>query len=425
MYIKEILDNGIRVVMENIPYVNSISVGVFVNTGTKDESKDINGISHFIEHMVFKGTEKRTAKEIAEAIDNVGGQMNAFTGSEYTCFYIKVLDKHLQIAIDILSDMINNPKFSEEDIENEKKVVLEEIKMYLDSPEDIVFDMLHEIMFKDTPLSFPILGTEDTVSNINRKTLLDYYHNHYTSDNMVISVVGNFEYKEMMSILNHYFCRNSSLKSKAAKKAYYLPRLEQGIISKQREFEQVSFCLGMEGIRRDSDDLYPLHLINNTFGGSMSSILFQKIREEKGLAYSVYSAPVSFQESGIFTIYAALGQEEILNVAKLISDEIDVFKEKLMSKSELAKSKEQLKSNYILGMESTFNRMLEIGKSELLLNEILTPEDVLKKIDKVNMDDIERVARKVLDRNKFNIAYIGNIQDSAFINDRLKEIFFN
>lgn len=425
MYIKEILDNGIRVVMENIPYVNSISVGVFVNTGTKDESKDINGISHFIEHMVFKGTEKRTAKEIAEAIDNVGGQMNAFTGSEYTCFYIKVLDKHLQIAIDILSDMINNPKFSEEDIENEKKVVLEEIKMYLDSPEDIVFDMLHEIMFKDTPLSFPILGTEDTVSNINRKTLLDYYHNHYTSDNMVISVVGNFEYKEMMSILNYYFCRNSSLKSKASKKAYYLPRLEQGIISKQREFEQVSFCLGMEGIRRDSDDLYPLHLINNTFGGSMSSILFQKIREEKGLAYSVYSAPVSFQESGIFTIYAALGQEEILNVAKLISDEIDVFKEKLMSKSELAKSKEQLKSNYILGMESTFNRMLEIGKSELLLNEILTPEDVLKKIDKVNMDDIERVARKVLDRNKFNIAYIGNIQDSAFINDRLKEIFFN
>lgn len=425
MYIKEILDNGIRVVMENIPYVNSISVGVFVNTGTKDESKDINGISHFIEHMVFKGTEKRTAKEIAEAIDNVGGQMNAFTGSEYTCFYIKVLDKHLQIAIDILSDMINNPKFSEEDIENEKKVVLEEIKMYLDSPEDIVFDMLHEIMFKDTPLSFPILGTEDTVSNINRKTLLDYYHNHYTSDNMVISVVGNFEYKEMMSILNYYFCRNSSLKSKASKKAYYLPRLEQGIISKQREFEQVSFCLGMEGIRRDSDDLYPLHLINNTFGGSMSSILFQKIREEKGLAYSVYSAPVSFQESGIFTIYAALGQEEILNVAKLISDEIDVFKEKLMSKSELAKSKEQLKSNYILGMESTFNRMLEIGKSELLLNEILTPEDVLKKIDKVNMDDIERVARKVLDRNKFNIAYIGNIHDSAFINDRLKEIFFN
>ena len=419
-----ILDNGIRLFYQQREgAITSFCIGF--KAGALEEEDYHLGTAHVVEHMVFKGTEKRTAKEIAEAIDNVGGQMNAFTGSEYTCFYIKVLDKHLQIAIDILSDMINNPKFSEEDIENEKKVVLEEIKMYLDSPEDIVFDMLHEIMFKDTPLSFPILGTEDTVSNINRKTLLDYYHNHYTSDNMVISVVGNFEYKEMMSILNYYFCRNSSLKSKAAKKAYYLPRLEQGIISKQREFEQVSFCLGMEGIRRDSDDLYPLHLINNTFGGSMSSILFQKIREEKGLAYSVYSAPVSFQESGIFTIYAALGQEEILNVAKLISDEIDVFKEKLMSKSELAKSKEQLKSNYILGMESTFNRMLEIGKSELLLNEILTPEDVLKKIDKVNMDDIERVARKVLDRNKFNIAYIGNIQDSAFINDRLKEIFFN
>lgn len=410
--------------MESIPYVNSVSIGVFINTGTKDENEHINGISHFIEHMVFKGTEKRTAKEIAEAIDNVGGQMNAFTGSEYTCFYVKVLDKHLQIAIDILSDMISNPKFSEEDIDNEKKVVLEEIKMYMDSPEDIVFDMLHEIMYKNTPLSFPILGTEDTIRNINRNTLLDYYHNFYTPDNMVISVVGNFNHKDMISILNHYFCNSSLLKSKTPQKAYSLPRLEQGIISKQREFEQVSFCLGMEGVRRDSDDQYALHLINNIFGGSMSSILFQKIREEKGLAYSIYSAPVSFQESGIFTIYAALGQEEILNVANLISEEIDVFKKELISESELVKTKEQLKSNYILGMESTFSRMLEIGKSELLLNEILTPEDVLKKIDRVNMDDIERVAVRVLDRSKFNIAYIGNIQDHMYINDRLKEIFF-
>lgn len=425
MYIKEKLYNGVKVVMESIPYVNSVSIGIFINTGTKDERENINGISHFIEHMVFKGTEKRTGKEIAETIDNIGGQMNAFTGSEYTCFYVKVLDKHLQTAIDILSDMIINPKFSEEDIENEKKVVLEEIKMYLDSPEDIVFDMLHEIMYKNTPLSFPILGTEDTVRNFNRNILLDYYRNYYVPDNMVISVVGNFNYKDMLNILNHYFCNTSLLKSRIPHKSYHLTKLEQGIISKKREFEQVSFCLGMEGIKRDSDDQYALHLINNVFGGSMSSILFQKIREEKGLAYSIYSSPVSFQDSGIFTIYAALGQEEILNVAKLINDEINIFKKDLMSESELAKSKEQLKSNYILGMESTFNRMLEIGKSELLLNEILTPEDVLNKIDKVDMDDIERVSNKVLDRSKFNIAYIGNIQDTEYINDRLKEIFFN
>lgn len=425
MYFRGILNNGTKVVMEKIPYVNSISIGVFVETGTKDESKDINGISHFIEHMVFKGTERRTAKDIAEAIDNVGGQMNAFTGSEYTCFYVKVLDKHLQIAVDILSDMLNNPKFSEEDIENEKKVILEEIKMCLDSPEDVVFDMIHEIMFKDTPLSYPILGTEETIKNINRKSLWDYYNEHYISENMVISVVGNFEQKEIMNILNNYFGKKPSAKTIISKNSYDLPELKPCIIGKQREFEQVNFCLGTEGLKRDTAEKYALHVINNIFGGSMSSILFQKIREERGLAYSVYSAPVSFQDAGIFAIYAALGKEEILTVAKLIKEEIIKFKRDLVGKSELAKSKEQLKSNYILGMESTFNRMLEIGKSELLTGGILSPEEVLNKIDKVNLDDIKRVTEIIFDMNKFNIAYVGNIANIEDVNAKLKEIFFS
>lgn len=424
MYFKEKLDNGTRVVMEDIPYVNSVSIGVLVNTGTKDETKDINGICHFIEHMLFKGTEKRNSKEIAEAIDNIGGHMNAFTGSEYTCFYVKVLDKHLFTAIEILADMINNPRFSEKDIENEKKVVLEEIKMYLDSPEDLVFDMLHEIMFKNSSLSLPILGSENSINNLNREVILNYYNEYYVPENMVISVVGNFNHKDMLKVLNCYFNK----KTQSTIKTYNnnnISNIKKQIVGKKGNFEQVHFCLGTEGVKIGSKDQFALNIINNTFGGNMSSILFQRIREERGLAYSVYSSPISFQNTGIFSIYAALGKEEIINVSNVINDEIHRFKKELIKENELLKLKEQLKSNYILGMESTFSRMIEIGKSELLLGYVLSAEDIINNIDKVSLDDIEKVTNKIFDINKFNIAYIGDIEDFENVNKELEKIFFS
>ncbi|NLY67374.1 MAG: insulinase family protein [Tissierellia bacterium] len=425
MYFRGELKNGIKVIMEKIPYIKSVSVGVFINVGTKDESENNNGISHFIEHMIFKGTEKRDAKDIAKEIDNLGGQMNAFTSSEYTCYYVRVLDKHLTTAVDILSDMLNNPKFSEEDIANEKRVILEEINMYLDSPEDVVFDMIHEIMFKGTPLSFPVLGTKETVKNLDRKTLIDYYNKYYRPDNMVITVIGNYNEKEIIDILNNYFSRKPSCKNIVRDKSSSLPSLKPCILGKQREFEQVNFCLGTEGIKRDNEEKYSLYIINNFFGGSVSSILFQKIREERGLAYSVYSTPVSFKNAGIFTIYAALSNKEILNVARLIKEEIIKFKKNLIGKSDLLKLKEQLKSSYILEMESTFGRMLEIGSSELLTGDALTLEEVLNKINKVSLDDIKRVTEKIFDSSKFNIAYVGNISNIEDTNAKLKEIFFS
>ena len=425
MYFRGELKNGIKVIMEKIPYIKSVSVGVFINVGTKDESENNNGISHFIEHMIFKGTEKRDAKDIAKEIDNLGGQMNAFTSSEYTCYYVRVLDKHLTTAVDILSDMLNNPKFSEEDIANEKRVILEEINMYLDSPEDVVFDMIHEIMFKGTPLSFPVLGTKETVKNLDRKTLIDYYNKYYRPDNMVITVIGNYNEKEIIDILNNYFSRKPSCKNIVRDKSSSLPSLKPCILGKQREFEQVNFCLGTEGIKRDNEEKYSLYIINNFFGGSVSSILFQKIREERGLAYSVYSTPVSFKNAGIFTIYAALSNKGILNVARLIKEEIIKFKKNLIGKSDLLKLKEQLKSSYILEMESTFDRMLEIGSSELLTGDALTLEEVLNKINKVSLDDIKRVTEKIFDSSKFNIAYVGNISNIEDTNAKLKEIFFS
>lgn len=426
MYIKEKLNNGIRVVMEEIPYVNSVSIGVLVNNGSIKEKDDLNGISHFIEHMLFKGTSNRSAKELAESIDDVGGQINAFTGTEYTCFYVRVLDKHLPIAIDVLSDMLNNSTFDEKDIEKEKGVIIEEINMYLDSPEDIVYDILSETMFENTSLALPILGTYETVSNLDRDTIMNYYKRHYTTENIVISIVGNFQYRETIAMLNECFYKTSPIEMGLNDGMIEdIPEISQNIGYKLKDTEQLNLCVGMEGVKRGSDDIYPLLVMNNTFGGSMSSRLFQRLREEMGLVYSVYSHPTSFENIGAFTVYAGLSVNQILNVAKLVNEDIEDLKDNLITDYELFRSKEQLKGNYILGMESTSNRMFEIGKSELLLNKVLSPEDILNKIDKVQMVDIERVVTKIFNRDKYNIAYVGKLSDPEKINNNLKEIFFS
>ncbi|MCF6459887.1 M16 family metallopeptidase [Clostridium sp. Cult3] len=426
MYIKEKLNNGIRVVMEEIPYVNSVSIGVLVNNGSIKEKDDLNGISHFIEHMLFKGTSNRSAKELAESIDDVGGQINAFTGTEYTCFYVRVLDKHLPIAIDVLSDMLNNSTFGEKDIEKEKGVIIEEINMYLDSPEDIVYDILSETMFENTSLALPILGTYETVSNLDRDTIMNYYKRHYTTENIVISIVGNFQYRETIAMLNECFYKTSPIEMGLNDGMIEdIPEISQNIGYKLKDTEQLNLCVGMEGVKRGSDDIYPLLVMNNTFGGSMSSRLFQRLREEMGLVYSVYSHPTSFENIGAFTVYAGLSVNQILNVAKLVNEDIEDLKDNLITDYELFRSKEQLKGNYILGMESTSNRMFEIGKSELLLNKVLSPEDILNKIDKVQMVDIERVVTNIFNRDKYNIAYVGKLSDPEKINNNLKEIFFS
>ena len=426
MYLKDKLNNGIRVVMEKILYVNSVSIGILMDNGSAKEDKHLNGISHFIEHMLFKGTKNRTAKDLVGLIDNIGGQINAFTGTEYTCFYIKVLDNHLPIAIEVLSDMINNSKFDYEDIEKEKGVVYEEIKMYLDSPEDIVYDLLSEIMFEDTPLALPILGSLETVGNLNRESILQYFNQYYTPQNMVISIAGNFEPKDTLKVLNEKFYKNLTKDNKDNNSLNsFIPSFSQKLNGKLKDTEQLNFCLGMEGVKRGSDDLYPLLVMNNIFGGSMSSRLFQEIREEKGLVYSVYSHPTSFKNIGTFTIYAGLSVDQVINVAKLINENIESVRANLITKDELEKSKEQLKGNYILGMEGTFSRMFDMGKSELLLGRILSPKEILSEIDMVSMEDIERVILDVFNKYKYNIAYVGNISNTERIDKNLKEIFFN
>ncbi|NSW90659.1 MAG: insulinase family protein [Firmicutes bacterium] len=403
------LDNGVRVVYEKIPYLRSVSIGIWVGTGSRNENITNNGISHFIEHMLFKGTKNRTAKAIAGCIDSIGGQLNAFTGKEYTCYYAKTLDSHIEIAVDLLWDMFFNSIFNDKDIAVEKQVITEEINMYEDTPEELVHDVLSETIWNGDPLGYPILGTYKCLENLNKEMIKDYIYKNYTCSNTVIAVAGNFDENKLFDLINKYF---SPWKSEHQKVNLYNPvEFIPDFKIKKKETEQIHLCIGFKGIEHGNDDIYPLLIINNILGGGMSSRLFQKIREEKGLVYSIYSYPSSYKNTGLFTIYAGMNPEQVKLVVKLIMEEVENIIIKGIDEFELSKSKEQLKGNYMLGLESTNSRMNSIGKSEVLLGYIHTHEEVLEKIDKVNIDMVNKVIRQVFNFDKVSLAAVGGVKE--------------
>lgn len=404
MYKRYTLENGLRVVTEYIPFVKSVSIGVWIEAGSKHENTINNGISHFIEHMVFKGTDKRTAKDIADIIDSVGGQINAFTSKECTCYYTKVLDSHYDLAIDLLSDMLFNSKFDPIEIDKERSVILEEINMYEDSPEDLVHDILSQTLFKNNSLGMPILGTEDTLNNIDREMILQYMDKYYVANNAVLSIAGNFDEKKLLQTINNKFStwgNNNNLD-----KAYEIINYNFEIVSKDKEIEQTHLCIGFKGVELDSNDVYPLLVLNNVLGGSMSSRLFQSVREERGLAYSIYSYPSIYKNGGSLVIYAGTNPSQVEEVTKIIYSEIKNIISNSLSEDEINKSKEQLKGNYILGLESTSSRMTSIGKSELLRNRIYSQKEIIDKIDCVNSADIQRVIQRIFKLDEVTITAV-------------------
>jgi len=415
---KVTLDNGLRIVSEKIPYVRSVSIGIWVGAGSRNENEMNNGISHFIEHMLFKGTERRSAKEIAESIDNIGGQLNAFTGKECTCYYTKTLDSHIDIAVDVLADMLFNSKFLEKDIDIEKKVILEEIGMYEDSPEELVHDLLAEASWDGNPLGYPILGNQRCLQNISRQSIGEYMRDNYTPSNCVVSVAGNFEDERLVDLLSRYF--NDWKTENRSPGGYGRVEFKAQTRLKEKDTEQVHICLGFNGIEHGDDKLYTLLAINNVFGGGMSSRLFQKIREEQGLVYSIYSYPSSYKNVGLFTIYAGMNPEHLPTVVRLIADEIKNIKKDGIKEEDLNKSKEQLKGNYILGLESTSSRMNSIGKSELLLGYINTHEEILDKIDRIDMDSVVEVLESVFDLDNVSFSAVGNIKEDIDLKALLK-----
>lgn len=413
MFKKKVLDNGVRLVYENIPYVRSVSVGIWVGTGSRSENLNNNGISHFIEHMLFKGTKNRSARDIAETIDTIGGQINAFTAKECTCYYTKTLDTHLNIALDILSDMYFNSKFDTSDINTEKKVVIEEINMYEDTPEELVHDIFSEMVWHGHPLGYPILGTQKCINKFSEKMIESYMNEYYTPYNTVISVAGNFDEGELIDSVTKYF---GDWKYDGHFKYNYSP--VEYIIDKdirRKETEQIHLCMGFDSIQHGDDRIYPLLALNNIFGGGMSSRLFQNIREKKGLVYSIYSYPSTYMGAGLFMIYAGMNPEYLNKVVELTKKEINKLVKSGITQDELTKSKEQLKGSYILGLESVGSRMNSIGKSELMLEKIETPEEIIAKMDAIKIDDVHEIIASIFKYDKLSISAVGNLKsDTVF-----------
>ena len=405
MYIYKELQNGIRVCAENVEYAESVSLGVCVANGSRHEKADENGMSHFIEHMVFKGTESRTAKDIALTMDSVGGHINAFTTREYTCFYSKTLSEHTKVAMDLLSDMVFAPKLSEEDMELERRVVLEEIAMYDDSPEDVVYDVFSEAVWGKSPMGRPVLGTPQTLKNITPDSMRKYMKEHYTSKSIIISAVGKI-YDGFFDELNEYFGARTINDNKVmCEKAIYTPKS----VCENRDFEQVQLVVGFNSIDTYDERVYSLLVFNNIFGSGMSSRLFQNIREKYGLVYSIGAGHSAYLDTGTFDILAATTPENLERVAKLMEQEIKRIKSEPISDDEIERSKVQLKGNYILSGESMSTRMQAIGRSALLDKPLRDREYVLNAISNVNRESIADIINTVLDEKTMSVVAAGPI----------------
>ncbi|WP_147532169.1 M16 family metallopeptidase [Bacillus marasmi] len=401
MITKYTCQNGIRVVLENIPTVRSVAIGIWIGTGSRNETPELNGISHFLEHMFFKGTKTRSAREIAESFDSIGGQVNAFTSKEYTCYYAKVLDTHAPFALEVLADMFFNSTFDEEELLKEKNVVYEEIKMYEDTPDDIVHDLLSKAVYQNHPLGYPILGTEDTLQTFSGETLKQYMRDAYTPENVVISIAGNIS-DTFIKEVESYF---GSYEGQRAVQSDVKPDFNVNQITRKKETEQAHLCIGFNGLQVGHDDIYELIVLNNILGGSMSSRLFQEVREQRGLAYSVFSYHSAYQDSGIVTIYGGTGAKQLDVLFETIQETLTKLKETGITEKELNNSKEQLKGSLMLSLESTNSRMSRNGKNELLLSRHRSLDEIIEQIDKVEKNAVNQMANSIFN-DQYSLALV-------------------
>ena len=397
------LDSGIRLVMEHMDEVRSVSIGIWCDNGSSKESGKTFGISHYIEHMLFKGTKNRSAFQIVDEIDRIGGQMNAFTGKETTCFYIKSLDEHFDKSADVLTDMICDPLFDKDEMEKEKLVVIEEINMNMDDPDDVALDNLEEIVFKGTGMEHPVLGTKESVSGFTHESLCEYYYDHYTRDSLVISVAGSFDEQHVIEYFESKFNRLNKEQPEADKTVPGDVHEERKIT---KDIEQAHLAMGLKTFSAADDRRYPLSMLNTIVGGGMSSRLFQNVREKKGLAYSVYSANGFYNDTGMFIISAGIAMDRIDEAFEAIEYELQRLGNEPVGEAEYMSAREQLKSSYIFGQESVQNRMISNGRNLLGLGRCPAQEDVLKDLDAVTLDDIENVKSLIADRNRYSVVYV-------------------
>lgn len=402
MYVKRVLPNGVRLISEKLDTVRTASIGIWVGNGSRYEPAALNGISHFIEHMIFKGTEKRSAQHIAIAIDALGGQANAFTDKECTCYYMKVLDKRLKTGISILADMFMHSRFAQEDIDLERGVVLEEIDMYEDSPEDVAIDKLFEKCYEGSALGRPILGTAETLQTINSEAMHDYMNRYYRPKDTVIAVSGHFT-EDDLDYIAELFSHMEGEGRNQITPATYQPSL----LLREKDIEQNHLCLSFPGVSLLSEERFAMNLLSSILGGGMSSRLFQGVREQNGLCYSIYTFTTPHLDIGLLSIYTGLGAETEHKALELIVRELHRFCEDGPTADELSRCREQVKTTLLMGLESTGTRMMTIGRSELLRGQVAAVEQVLAAYDKVTADDLLQLARRVFDFEQVSLAVVG------------------
>ena len=391
-YKKTILPNGLRIVSEELTHVRSVSVGVWIDVGSRDESASLNGISHFIEHMVFKGTTSRSVKEIARSLESVGGYMNAFTGKEHTCYYARVLDEFTELAIDVLSDLALHPTFPAKDIEKEKGVVIEELKNAEDDPDDIIHDYFEKALFGDHPLGFPVIGSEPNLRSFTRDDLLRHVKRHYVPQRMVLAAAGNISHERLVGLAEKYFGELKSTSRRAATERSR-PRSSKSLRKEyKKQIQQAHVCIGTQAWSIKSKHRYPLLVLNTLLGDGMSSRLFQNIREKYGFAYSVYSYATMMSDAGVFSAYIGTDKAHVSKSTDLILREFNKLRQTPVSGAELQRTKAQLKGSMMLSLESIPNRMMRLGTSELYFQEFNSIDGILKHVNEVHQEEIQEIA---------------------------------
>jgi len=404
---REVLPNGLTVITEQMQHIRSVSIGIWVKTGSRDEDLQWNGISHFIEHMVFKGTKHRSAEDIARQVDSIGGNMDAFTAKECICFNVKVLDEHLPIALDVLSDLVLNPVFAAQDISRERGVILEEIKMDEDSPDYLVHEIFTQNFWKDHPLGKPILGTKDTVKRFERDPVLSFYGQRFGPGNLIISAAGNLNHHDFVALVNKHFQHMRPVKNGAhSPQPKIVPRI---ILRNKKALEQVQICVGVPSHPIAHEKRHASYILNTLLGGGMSSRLFQNIRERQGLAYAIYSDLNPYRDTGCLSVYAGTSLQSAVKVVQCVVSEFRKLKAEQVPEEELRRSKDQLKGSLMLSLESSTARMSNLARQEMYFDRFFSMDELLQKIEAVTADELQHLANEFFHTESIAITVLGNL----------------
>jgi predicted Zn-dependent peptidase len=414
--VRDVLPNGLRLLTERMPHVRSVSIGVWLARGSRHEAAPLSGIAHFVEHMLFKGTGTRSAEDIAQTIDSIGGQMDAFTAKEYASYYLKVLDEHLPLAVDVLSDIVMNPAFTADDIEREKKVVLEEIKMVEDTPDDLVHELFTESFWQNHPLGRPILGTKETVESLNAGALRQYFGSVYTAPNLIVAATGNIEHARVRDLVSRAFERLPRTSEPITDQP---PHVVPSVIIRNKELEQSHVCLGTSGYQQDHADRYSSYVVNTILGGSMSSRLFQNVREKRGLAYAVFSGLSAYRDAGSMTIYAGCANDAVGELIDVVIAELRRMKDEPLIEGELKRAKDHLKGSLMLNLESTSSRMSHLARQEIYFERQFGLDETLQGVERVSQDDVTRVAQDLFADGTLAATVLGAVNGLKLPPERL------